>query len=523
MSAKHRFKRIAACCLLGAALLPIGGCFESPEELCQMGKAAYEKGEYQEAAKLYAKSAEKNNAEAQCLLGCMYLKGEGTEKNAAKAVDLLEAANALNYSEAALKLGNISRYGLNGELDTAKALEYYTKAAEAGNAEGQYRLAEMYFKGQGAGVDKAKAALFYEKAALQDHVEALIAVGNMYFSGNGVEKDVSKAAGFFAKAAEKGSADAQFKLAEIYYFGKGIPQDKAKAAELYARAADSGSLRAALMAGKIYLEGDGADKDLAKAEAYLLKAADSGKQSADSAKAAGYLADLYALGQNGQKDVNKIFKYTKQAALADLPVYMYKLGIYYAQGLGCPKDRPAAVKWIKKAAQAKYKEAQTWLADRRGSYKPMTVADKAEAALAYGRANGYNPMTCSDFKYAYANDSDYFCNVIVPKERFAATMYKQYCVAGVFIDNRSESYGTENFGWAVISDGYANANIGSTMLGNGVRTYANLGDAVIVTFKEVFQNSGDMTTDLSCQVVKVDDKKYIPPKIKGWEDLLNDK
>lgn len=90
-----------------------------------------------------------------------------------------------------------------------------------------------------------------------------------------------------------------------------------------------------------------------------------------SSTAAKELADLYREGKYVGKDAGQIFKYTKLAALAKEPEYMYRLGTYYAQGLGCQKDRAAAVKWIKNAAHAGSAEAKQWIADRRGGYEPV--------------------------------------------------------------------------------------------------------------------------------------------------------
>ncbi|MBQ7501181.1 sel1 repeat family protein [bacterium] len=91
-----------------------------------------------------------------------------------------------------------------------------------------------------------------------------------------------------------------------------------------------------------------------------------------SSTAAKELADLYREGKYVGKDAGQIFKYTKLAALTKEPEYMYRLGTYYAQGLGCQKDRAAAVKWIKNAAHAGNAEAKQWIADRRGSKETVS-------------------------------------------------------------------------------------------------------------------------------------------------------
>ncbi len=83
--------------------------------------SAYERGDHNEAARLYRRAAEQGHAGAQYMLGFMYANGEGVPQN---------------YAEAE---------------------EWYWKAAEQGDANAQYELGLMYEKGRGVPVDYVQA------------------------------------------------------------------------------------------------------------------------------------------------------------------------------------------------------------------------------------------------------------------------------------------------------------------------------------------------------------------------------
>jgi hypothetical protein len=61
------------------------------------------------------------------------------------------------------------RKGEGVEKDPAKAVELYRLAAAAGNAWAQYGLAESYRKGEGVEKDMEQAGEWYRKAAQQGH------------------------------------------------------------------------------------------------------------------------------------------------------------------------------------------------------------------------------------------------------------------------------------------------------------------------------------------------------------------
>jgi TPR repeat protein len=76
--------------------------------------------------------AAQGDAKAQYNLGVMYDKGEGGERNLAKARELYTQAAAQGYAPAQYNLGVMYDTGEGGECNLAKARELYTQAAAQG-------------------------------------------------------------------------------------------------------------------------------------------------------------------------------------------------------------------------------------------------------------------------------------------------------------------------------------------------------------------------------------------------------
>ena len=156
------------------------------------GVAAYQRGDYAMAMRLWLPLAEQGNARAQYILGLNYAKGQGVPQ------DYAEAAN------------------------------WYRKAAEQGDADAQYNLGTMYRDGQGVPQDWAEAAKWWRMAAEQGdagaqynlaHILLLEAVARE-------SQDRTEAIKWLRMAADTGRiADAQAALGSHYLYGVGVPKD----------------------------------------------------------------------------------------------------------------------------------------------------------------------------------------------------------------------------------------------------------------------------------------------------------
>ena len=99
------------------------------------GVRAYERERYSRALDLFVEAGEAGEAEAQFLLGKMYLDGRGTDVDPGAAVLWLERAVANSHREAALLLGKVYGSGLGVPLDPARAGEFLERAAELADEE----------------------------------------------------------------------------------------------------------------------------------------------------------------------------------------------------------------------------------------------------------------------------------------------------------------------------------------------------------------------------------------------------
>jgi uncharacterized protein len=122
--------------LLGAGL-SAGADLES-------AKSAYQQENYAGALKDFTALADKGNAEAQVLLGRMYLTGRGVPKDPDIALKWFKAATAQGNADGEFLLGSMY---LLPHSDTAEGLRWLRLAAEQGNQDAQFLLGKTYMDG----------------------------------------------------------------------------------------------------------------------------------------------------------------------------------------------------------------------------------------------------------------------------------------------------------------------------------------------------------------------------------------
>ena len=161
----------------------IGKASSTAEALLNYEKGTYfsDKGEYEEAAKLYCKSAEQGNVKAQYNLGYCYYYGQGVSQS---------------YPE---------------------AVKWYRKAAQQGDADAQFWLGFCYENGQGVPESYSEAVKWYRKSAEQGYADAQFWLGVCCEFGNGVPQSYSEATKWYRKAAEQGQQDAKDALKRLGY------------------------------------------------------------------------------------------------------------------------------------------------------------------------------------------------------------------------------------------------------------------------------------------------------------------
>jgi uncharacterized protein len=151
-------------CMLGTSSFAASNPFDD-------ASAAYERGDYVQAMKLFRQLAERGHQWAQRRVGSMYAEGKGAPQ------------------------------------DYQEAVKWYRLAAAQRNTLAQYSLGLAYEKGQGVPQDYQEAVKWYRLAAAQGNQFAQINLGVMYTNGTGVRQDFVRAHMWFTLAASGLSGD----------------------------------------------------------------------------------------------------------------------------------------------------------------------------------------------------------------------------------------------------------------------------------------------------------------------------
>ena len=148
------------------------------------GLAAFNRGDYQQAFKLWKPLAEAGDARARYNLALLFQGGLGVEKS----------------------------------LQQARLL--YAAAARQGDADSQYQLGVIYYRGEGVFRSNKEAHHWWGQAAAQQHAGAQFNLGTLYGYGIGVERDEKKAVALWRSAAEQGHHDAIKVMVRIHRNGE---------------------------------------------------------------------------------------------------------------------------------------------------------------------------------------------------------------------------------------------------------------------------------------------------------------
>ena len=122
-------------------------------------KKLQENGEAKEAIPILQKLAGVDFAPAQYLLGSMYSRGEGIEKNEKKAFHWISSAAYYGFAEAQNSLGLMYDEGWGGvRKNDETAAHWYFQAANQGLTKAQVNIGMMFCLGEGARKDMAQCA-----------------------------------------------------------------------------------------------------------------------------------------------------------------------------------------------------------------------------------------------------------------------------------------------------------------------------------------------------------------------------
>jgi uncharacterized protein len=108
------------------------------------GKSLYEQKDYATAFKELAPLAEQGNADAQLILGKMYMGGQGVVKDLDQAIKWFNASAAQGNADAQFFLGS---FYLLPHKDIAEGVKWLRLSAEQGNQDAQWLLGKAYLQG----------------------------------------------------------------------------------------------------------------------------------------------------------------------------------------------------------------------------------------------------------------------------------------------------------------------------------------------------------------------------------------
>jgi TPR repeat protein len=153
---KQRITTFVASGVLALALF--GEAMAGPLE---GGEAAYQRGDYETAVRLWRLSGDEGNVYAQFNLGLLYSSGEGVPQDYVQALIWFRKAADQGDARAQVYLGGMYRVGRGVRQDDAQAVAWFRKAANQGNLFAQADLGEMYRDGQGVPQDFVRAYMWF--------------------------------------------------------------------------------------------------------------------------------------------------------------------------------------------------------------------------------------------------------------------------------------------------------------------------------------------------------------------------
>ncbi len=373
------------------------------------------KDRFDEAIKLYEKSASQGDAKAMYYLGGIY---EEQKKEYAKAVEWYKKAADKNYKDAIYRAGVLLEKELNKE---AEAIAYYEAWIKKGDVEAYNYLGNLYLDKE----EFQKAKEQYLKGAEKGSIESFYLLGSLHQTYFNATED---AIGYYKKAAEKGEYKSIYNLAVMYdnvaeynkaepwykkamalgnkdaYYGYGHllrkKGDLKGALDTFEKLALLDDNRGYMAMARVYMN---EYKDYDSAEKYLLKLVAKGNGDAASAigsiyggqrhsidKEIEWYKKAYALGsctgtknlaltfRNDLKDEEKYNEWLDKADAMDCGF----AGTRHGDDFYLKKDYKNAIVWYKRGAALGNKDATYNL----GYVYEIDLKDKEKAIYWYKKA-----------------------------------------------------------------------------------------------------------------------------------------
>ena len=368
----------------------LGGVFfqslEARADAQSDGYAAFKRGDYAEAFRIWRPLAKSGDAIAQYNIGWMYDQGMGVDQSDREAIIWYKkSANqgeidaqytlALKYGE-----GQDVRQDFKMSLNWLDAvtkqendqwLRTVEAEAEAGKVYAQFALGYVYQHGLGFDIDAYEASDWYHAAAEGLLPLAYFQLGLLYQDRNSVLHDQQEALRWYKKSESSGDFRAYLKLGELYHYGGDAIRDYAKAMSWYKKANLKGSAQAQLNIGELYYNGQGVKQDYSQAFQFVDKVATRMSSrlvktiTQDAEDGLVYkqivLGYLFQTGKGIGKDLKATFKWMMRAADQGDGFAQRNVGLAYENGYGVSKDPSAALHWYREGVVSGDIESQALL------------------------------------------------------------------------------------------------------------------------------------------------------------------
>ncbi len=171
--------------------------------------------------------------------------------------------------------------GIGTDANAAEGVRWLEKAANAGDPAAMRELGRSYIVGKYILQSPAKGVTWLQKASEFGDTSAMVELANAYAIGNGVEKNMDNALSYYNQAANLGSAAAMRELGYIYIYKTGVGASNEKTGiNWFMKAAGRGDSKAMLELSNAYAAGFSVKESPEKAQYWLEKAANAGNKNA---------------------------------------------------------------------------------------------------------------------------------------------------------------------------------------------------------------------------------------------------
>lgn len=261
---------------------------ESMPAVYRLGRVLQAARKFTESSKLYGEAASGGYAMGQVAYSRALLDGRGIPQDLAASFHWIKEAADQGHPVGLMDASSKYQYGIGVDPDLDQAVELLEAAAALDEAEAERRLGDIYFLQQFGRVDYETAVPHYQRAIALGSALAEFSYGQLLWC-DCEYGDAPAAVAHFESALSKGIGIAGQYLALAYMRGEGIERDDAKALELFLQTANAGDLQSAYYVGLFYYEGRGVERDTALAEEWWRAAAKAGLPDAQIALGQRYL------------------------------------------------------------------------------------------------------------------------------------------------------------------------------------------------------------------------------------------